>query len=165
MFHWISFSLIHSFIEYKLLSQTQIRITVFKFRIFNFQLYIDIWKLNFGTLSKESLNHQLIVELRTLHAEYRWVIFMSNVLNDEVPEEYVLEEYSECSISILIGADSSSDSRNFNIEKIDEYEKLTRYYKDTWPSTFKSSLDGAFAKSAIVRGFLEPRTGILFTSK
>ena len=28
---------------------------------------------------------------------------MSHVLNDEVPKEYVLEEYSECSISILLG--------------------------------------------------------------
>ena len=127
MFHWISFSLIHSFIEYKLLSQTQIRITVFHFRIFNFQLYIDIWKLNFGTLSKGSLNHQLIVELRTLHAEYRWVIFMSHALNDEVPKEYVLEEYSECSISILIGKPrcwfifglkKSQDRENWWIRKI-----------------------------------------------
>lgn len=75
MFHWISF-----FIDSLNINWFPKPESDSLFRIFHFQLYIDIWKLNFGTPSKKSLNHQLIVEPRTLgnklniDESYWWVM-------------------------------------------------------------------------------------------
>ena len=89
---------------------------IFEFLIFSCILTFENWIL-------ERVPSKVPITISRLSQEHCWVS-MSQVLGDEVLEEYALEESSKCSISIFVNISSNADSYFYSIYWTTRFDRI-----------------------------------------